>query len=92
MEVTELRKNIDDEPVQESERFIKLNDVLEMCCLCRAQLYKLMELGLFPPSHKMLSGRVVWLASDINIWRSMKAEAFKKKYAEKLRAAKEQAA
>ncbi|MBE0373049.1 hypothetical protein PFLA_a0693 [Pseudoalteromonas flavipulchra NCIMB 2033 = ATCC BAA-314] len=40
----------------------------------------------------MLSGRVVWLASDINIWRSMKAEAFKKKYAEKLRAAKEQAA
>lgn len=79
-----LRKNIDGEVVNETEKFIKLKEVLDVCCLCRAQLYRMMEKGLFPPNHRISSGRVVWLSSDISIWRSMTLEAFELKYASKL--------
>jgi predicted DNA-binding transcriptional regulator AlpA len=92
MEIIDFRKTIDGNRVNEDEKFLKLNEVLAHCCLCRAQLYKLMAKGLFPPSHKMLSGRVVWLSTDINIWRSMTSESFKSKYETKLKVARESAA
>lgn len=79
-----LRKNIDGEVVNETEKFMKLKEVLELCSLCRAQLYNMMEKGLFPPNHRISSGRVVWLKSDISIWRSLTLEAFELKYASKL--------
>jgi hypothetical protein len=50
-----------------------------------------MEANKFPPCHR-ISGRVFWLATDINIWRSMTPEHFYNEYGAQLKAKAEGAA
>ncbi|WP_065978226.1 helix-turn-helix transcriptional regulator [Pseudoalteromonas lipolytica] len=91
MDTKNYRVTIQGEPIKEDEKFLKVKDVVEFCCISRPMIYKLMEANKFPPCHR-ISGRVFWLATDINIWRSMTPEHFYNEYGAQLKAKAEGAA
>lgn len=86
MKLTKYRKNLQGEVVGPDEKFLKRKQVLEMCGLSLSHLYYLMNKGKFPKSHRLSHRSAVWLESDINLWRSMNADAFYKEYGEQIKA------
>lgn len=91
MDTEKYRVTITGEPIGESEKFLRAKDITETCCISRAMIYKLMAANKFPPCHR-ISGLVFWLATDINIWRSMTPEHFYNEYGAQLKAKAEGAA
>tara|TARA_B110000211_G_scaffold169752_1_gene191554 strand:- start:1225 stop:1503 length:279 start_codon:yes stop_codon:yes gene_type:complete len=91
MEV-KLRKTITGDCISETEKFLKLADVAERCAISKSMVYKLMDDFKFPPCHRITKGRVFWLSTDINIWRSMTPAHFQDQFGEQLKAQAEGAA
>ena len=92
MDTKNYRATFTGDPITEDEKFLKLKDIVEICCISRPMIYKLMAAYKFPPSHRISYGRVFWLATDINIWRSMTPEHFYNEYGAQLKAKAEGAA
>lgn len=97
MDTKKYRTTLLGEPISESEKFLRAKDITELCCISRAMIYKLMSAHKFPPSHRIAGDRiagdrVVWLATDINIWRSMTPAHFQDRFGEQLKAHAEGAA
>lgn len=92
MDTKKYRTTLLGEPISESEKFLRAKDITELCCISRAMIYKLMAANKFPPSHRIAGDRVFWLATDINIWRSMTPEHFHNQFGEQLKAHAEGAA
>ncbi|WP_405598965.1 MULTISPECIES: helix-turn-helix transcriptional regulator [unclassified Pseudoalteromonas] len=87
-----LRRTITGDCISENEKFLKLTDVAERCAISKSMVYKLMDDFKFPPCHRITKGRVFWLATDINTWRSMTPEHFHNQFGEQLKAQAEGAA
>lgn len=62
--IEELKK------MQMLRRLLRLEDVVEITGLSRAQVYKLMSKNQFPLQLKMPGRRVAWRAEDIDKWIS----------------------
>lgn len=92
MEDAKFRKNLLGEVVGPNEVFLKRQQVQEKCAMSRSNIYKLMGEGKFPLPQKVSHRSTVWLASDIDIWRSMTTESFFARYGKQILEAKEQAA
>ncbi|WP_081310432.1 helix-turn-helix transcriptional regulator [Pseudoalteromonas luteoviolacea] len=91
------RRNLAGDVVGNDEKFLRVADVVEKCSISRAMIYKLMGQKKFPPSHKISNKYVIWLGSDIDLWRSMDIDAFYEVYGQTLKSGnslhkKEQAA
>ena len=86
MATEKFRTNLLGEVVSPQERFLKLADVMEKCAMSRSHIYRLMGEGKFPRGIKVSYRCVVWLESDIDIWRSMTTESFFSEYGEQLKA------
>ncbi|MDK2597925.1 helix-turn-helix transcriptional regulator [Pseudoalteromonas obscura] len=74
------RRNLAGDVVGNDEKFLRVADVVEKCSISRPMIYKLMAQNKFPPSHKISSKHVIWLGSDVDLWRSMDIDAFHKEY------------
>lgn len=53
---------------QPSERFLRLNEVMEKTGLKRSTIYNQMNKGEFPKSISITANSVAWLESEINSW------------------------
>jgi len=77
------RTNLRGEVISINDRFLRPADVAEKCGLHRSSLYRLMEKGQFPKTHKISSGRVVWLEADIEEFMRLGGEKFQEIYGNK---------
>ena len=59
------RRNLRGELITINDRYLRPADVAEKCGIHRSSIYRLMDRGEFPNSHKASSGRVVWVEADI---------------------------
>jgi prophage regulatory protein len=53
---------------QPSDRYLRLNDVLDRTGLSRATLYRKIQAGTFPPQYKLAVRCCGWRESHLNIW------------------------
>lgn len=74
------RTNLRGEVISINDRFLRPADVAEKCGLHRSSLYRLMDKGQFPKTHKISSGRVVWLEADIEEFMRLGGEKFQEIY------------
>lgn len=74
------RRNLRGEIITINDRYLRPADVAEKCGIHRSSIYRLMERGQFPKSHKASSGRVVWVEEDIEEWMRLGAEKFHEFY------------
>lgn len=51
-----------------SERFLRLNEVMEKTGLKRPTIYHQMNKGKFPKSISITTNCVAWLESEVNRW------------------------
>ena len=77
------RTNLRGEVISINDRFLRPADVAEKCGLHRSSLYRLMDKGQFPKTHKISSGRVVWLEADIEEFMRLGGEKFQEIYGNK---------
>ena len=84
------RTNLRGEVVTINDRYLGPKEVSEKCSFHRSSIYRLMDKGEFPPSHKISSGRVVWLEADIEEFMRLGAENFKAVYGQYLQQAHSQ--
>ena len=77
------RTNLRGEIISINDRFLRPADVAEKCGLHRSSLYRLMGKGQFPKTHKISSGRVVWLEADIEEFMRLGGEKFQEIYGNK---------
>ena len=73
------RRNLRGEVITSNDRYLR-PDVAEKCGIHRSTIYRLIERGQFPKSHKASSGRVVWVEEDIEEWMRLGAEKFHEFY------------
>ncbi|TMO02901.1 transcriptional regulator [Pseudoalteromonas sp. S558] len=88
MDTEKYRKNLQGEVVGPDEKFLKRDQVMEMCSISHSHIYYLMNKGMFPKSQRIANCSVVWLESDINLWRSMNTKHFFAEYGEQIKAQK----
>ncbi|WP_064435763.1 helix-turn-helix transcriptional regulator [Pseudoalteromonas neustonica] len=74
------RTNLRGEVITINDRYLRPADVAEKCGIHRSTIYRLIERGEFPKSHKASSGRVVWVEEDIEEWMRLGAEKFHEFY------------
>jgi len=74
------RRNLRGEVITINDRYLRPSDVAEKCGIHRSTIYRLIERGQFPKSHKASSGRVVWVEEDIEEWMRLGAEKFHEFY------------
>ena len=51
-----------------NERYLKIEEVLEVTSYSRAQIYRLMKSGEFPSSYRLSKNRVAWKETEIRDW------------------------
>lgn len=54
--------------IENSNRLIRLKDVLRIIGLSRSQLYKMQQAGLFPHSIKLSKRAVAWREAEVLNW------------------------
>lgn len=69
------------ENIAQTERFIKLPEVMNKTGLSRSTIYRNMKAGDFPKSIQLNQQNIVWLESEVNAW--MKAQIDKRNQKEK---------
>jgi predicted DNA-binding transcriptional regulator AlpA len=79
------RTNIKGEELSLSDRFMRANEVVQICSLSRPGIYKLMANFKFPPSFHVSEARVGWLESDVLEWMRLGCQGFYETYGEKLK-------
>lgn len=52
----------------ESDRLLKLNEVINRCALSRTAIYRKIKEGTFPKQVTISVKAVAWYESDINAW------------------------
>lgn len=57
-----------------SERFIRINEVLQATGLSRTTLYRLISRGSFPPPVQISDSAVAWRGSEVLAWMESRAE------------------
>ena len=56
--------------MQESNRFLRIKEVIQKVGLSRSQVYRLIQAGTFPSPFKIGSKVSVWSESLVNEWMS----------------------
>lgn len=56
------------------EKFLRINDVVEVTGLSRSTIYALQKNAMFPHGVKLCRGAVGWLASEIQGWIAERAQ------------------
>lgn len=51
-----------------SQRYLKIEEVIEVTSYSRAQIYRLMKSGEFPSSYRLSKNRVAWKETEILDW------------------------
>ena len=77
------RRNVRGEVITINDRYLRPADVAQKCGMHRTSLYRLMDKGQFPKTHKISSGRVVWLEADIEEFMRLGSEKFQEIYGNK---------
>lgn len=57
--------------------FIRLPQVIDMTCLSKSSIYRLMADGDFPSQIPLGARSVVWVRAEIEEWRSQKIAAYR---------------
>lgn len=55
-------------PSQPTDRFLRLNTVLDRTGLSRATLYRKIRAGTFPPQYKLAERCCGWRESEVALW------------------------
>lgn len=55
--------------------FLKMPQVKAQVALCKAQIYKLMNQGLFPQSYKLTPKSVAWRSDEIEQWMESRMQS-----------------
>ncbi len=50
------------------EKFLKINQVMEVTGLSKSEIYKRVKLGTFPKQIKLSFRSIVWVESEIQLW------------------------
>lgn len=58
-----------------NDRFLRLPEVIHQTGFSRSSIYRLMELGEFPPLRKIGAVAVAWLESEVTAWIQERAAA-----------------
>jgi prophage regulatory protein len=53
---------------QSPNRFMRLNEVLDISGLSRATLYRKIQAGTFPHQHKLAERCCGWKAYEVDVW------------------------
>lgn len=72
--------NVKGEEISLSERYLSIKEVIAKCGVSRSTILRLEANKKFPPSHNITENRKVWFESDVQIWRTLGAQAFYENY------------
>ena len=59
-----------------NDSYLKLREVVALTSISRSTIYRYMQSGDFPESHRITKGRVAWLKSEIEEWFEKKRSTY----------------
>ncbi|MDO6426198.1 AlpA family phage regulatory protein [Thalassotalea sp. 1_MG-2023] len=76
--------NVKGEEISLNESYLSIKEVVEKCGVSRSTILRLESAKKFPPSHNITDNRKVWFESDVQLWRTLGAQAFYAMYGKQL--------